>query len=681
MQSAPDTTADAATAEGRLAAHTCAAHPRVLFGVMQALTGTDAGGALPPLRTLLLLDPVLGLTALRLLAGSQGLAHSAHLDFARLDRARMPLLSTLVLGQALSSLGGAPGAAEQDAALYRHVATAALSRALAAAHAYPNLDEAWLAGLLTGLPAPLRCGQALLRFPLRGFLPDVLRYQDESAERLRDAAPLVRLAIAAHRLTASPDGRRADALPADGVFLCNPIPAEQLKTMLHDAQHQAEQLIESVPPLPAQALARQAADFARMLGHAQPPAHGLQAIADLAASLAAVDGLYDPLYLAFNTRASRLDAQALDDHEAAPSLSLRVEGSHTAAVRALFTRHCVVAFGDDPDTTLLDLQLIRQARADGLAAIPVGQDEARGVLLVCGDRDALENLAARPEYYARLGQASAPSPTRPVLETPPRVEAPPAARTGPAPESAARHDVGASGEGDAWQGRIRRAGHEINNPLGIIKNYLAILKVKLGGDSPVGDEIRVINEELERIARIVRHMADDDDARPEGPELTDINALIDDLVKVAAPGWQDRGVRIDTALASDLPWLPHPRDNLKQIVLNLLLNALEATPEGGSVRLETALALNQRREEFIEITVADTGKGISAERGRQLFEPVRSDKPDTDKAHAGLGLSIVKTLIEDLNGSLSLKSNNAGTTFQISLPLVLNAGVNNTKNT
>ena len=80
----------------------------------------------------------------------------------------------------------------------------------------------------------------------------------------------------------------------------------------------------------------------------------------------------------------------------------------------------------------------------------------------------------------------------------------------------------------------------------------------------------------------------------------------------------------------------------------------------------TAAVTNQRRERFLEILVADSGKGIPPERMDQLFEPMETDK---GAGHAGLGLSIVKSLTESLEGSITLKSGPFGSTFQISLPL------------
>jgi signal transduction histidine kinase len=96
-----------------------------------------------------------------------------------------------------------------------------------------------------------------------------------------------------------------------------------------------------------------------------------------------------------------------------------------------------------------------------------------------------------------------------------------------------------------------------------------------------------------------------------------------------------------------------------------LLNAIEATPPGGIVRMETAALANFRHQHFIEILVADSGSGISPEVASRLFDPLETAKGN---GHAGLGLSIVKSLTQSMQGDITFKTGASGTTFQISLP-------------
>jgi signal transduction histidine kinase len=632
----------------------CVSHPGILAHLLIGLGGSQT--VAPPVRRLLFLDPALSLHTLRIIASAHPNGLLTEMDLPQtLEQLSTHALKQLALAGAVGQIMAHVEKSDSLDQVWRQaVTTAVLSRDLAEAQGYRNPEEAWLAGLITFLPtfvrnagspeaARLACLAQLERIPLRSFLPDVLRYLDEPAERLRDAATLVKIAVAAHRLL---PGLTRDPIspPADGVFLSQPIPMEKLREMLHKAQKNADQLTEAIHTIPPGEVAMEVVRFGRLEVTAGTHGDNTEAaITALASSLAAEEGLYDPIYLTVNKRTSTLDSQPLGEITP-PSISLRMEGSNTAAVRALFTRTCVVVFGDASDTALLDLQLIRQANAEGLAALPVGEGGSRGVLLVCGDRDALEKLAVDPRHYTRLGEL-----------------------TGRAPPSQIVVETAASGPVDAIPSRVRRAVHEVSNPLGIIKNYLAILKVKLGDDAPVLDELRIIHEELDRIVRIVRGMVHDDVELSDLREDTDINVLIEDMVKVTAPTWHTKGVHIDTLLSPGLPRLGHDRDKLKQIILNLLLNALEATPQGGAVRLETAAVTNQRRERFLEILVTDSGPGIPPERADELFEPVTTDKGE---GHTGLGLSIVKNLAESLDGFITFKSNPSGTTFQISLPLV-----------
>lgn len=356
--------------------------------------------------------------------------------------------------------------------------------------------------------------------------------------------------------------------------------------------------------------------------------------------LAGRKGLRDPIYLRLDKRTSMLEPQALGERPA-PTLSIRVEGSNTAAVRALFTRTPVVVYTDaDGDASPLDVQLARQAGADGVAAIPVGEGAARGVLLVCGDRAALADIAAHAERHIHLDGA------------PWRGNQP----GKPKPED---YDP-------CLGGRVRRAAHEINNPLGTIKNYLAILKTKLGDAPPIADELRIIQEELDRIVRIMRALVHGDDSLAELSEETDIRLLLEDLLKVTAPTWQPRGIQVINLSSAKLPRLICNRDKLKQILLNLLFNALEASPDDGEIRIEITQITNHKHERFIELQISDSGPGIHPELAARLFDPVKTGKGDD---HSGLGLNIVRTLTEDMNGIVSFKTDPSGTTFRLLFPL------------
>jgi nitrogen-specific signal transduction histidine kinase len=118
-------------------------------------------------------------------------------------------------------------------------------------------------------------------------------------------------------------------------------------------------------------------------------------------------------------------------------------------------------------------------------------------------------------------------------------------------------------------------------------------------------------------------------------------------------------------LAESLPPLSTNSTHIQQILTNLLKNAVEALPPGGTIRLVTQSDVVVNGRNFAAITVADNGPGLPTSVLKHLFSPVASTKGG---AHSGLGLSITKKLIDEIGGSIMCKSNKAGTEFQLLIP-------------
>jgi signal transduction histidine kinase len=106
-------------------------------------------------------------------------------------------------------------------------------------------------------------------------------------------------------------------------------------------------------------------------------------------------------------------------------------------------------------------------------------------------------------------------------------------------------------------------------------------------------------------------------------------------------------------------------DILKQILVNLVKNAVEALRDGGRIEIANRGHVNRERRLYLELVVSDNGPGMSADVLANLFTPVRSDK---EGKHHGLGLSIVHSLVKKLNGMITCRSGKTGTTFEILLP-------------
>jgi len=225
---------------------------------------------------------------------------------------------------------------------------------------------------------------------------------------------------------------------------------------------------------------------------------------------------------------------------------------------------------------------------------------------------------------------------------------------------------------DISRDRVRRAIHEVANPLTIMRNYVNLLSDRLGTDSAVQRDLSIIGDEIERVARIVRGItATEEIAAPAAAlELVSVNSIVSELVRMALGTlFAPNKVNVQIDLNPDVPPLPLQKDLLKQVLFNLAKNAVEAMHAGGYLKFTTrSVDVDGQRQ--IEIEVADTGPGLPAAVASHLFEPVVSEKGGD---HAGLGLTISRSLVERMNGHLSCTSTPQGTHFLIRLPTLQNS--------
>ena len=221
--------------------------------------------------------------------------------------------------------------------------------------------------------------------------------------------------------------------------------------------------------------------------------------------------------------------------------------------------------------------------------------------------------------------------------------------------------------------RTRKIVHEINNPLGIIKNYLKVLTLRTDDQAPGQKELRIINEEINRVAGLVKSLTAPSEKVPIQFETVDVNAAIMDIITLFRNGLPEKTtIRLNQDLDARIPAIVANRNWLKQALMNLLKNAMEAMPDGGSIdvstRIQRGIPLHADRHEaanHIKISICDDGPGIDERIENDLFKPHVTSKTD----HDGLGLSIVHEAITHLSGSLVCESApGRGTCFHIELP-------------
>ena len=222
-------------------------------------------------------------------------------------------------------------------------------------------------------------------------------------------------------------------------------------------------------------------------------------------------------------------------------------------------------------------------------------------------------------------------------------------------------------------------GHELRNPLGVMSNAVYYLKtVMSGSDETAKENLNIIKSEIDNSERIISDLLDFSRVKTPQAEISRVDELIQQsLGKCAVPA----NVTLRLDMPDTLPVVNIDPLHIEQVINNLVTNAMQAMPDGGELRIAArwvgaGLAPAQSGypqgiplQDCVEVSVTDTGEGISPENMKKLFQPLF-----TTKARGiGLGLTVVKNLIEANGGRIEVKSElGKGTTFTVVLPAEMN---------
>ena len=205
--------------------------------------------------------------------------------------------------------------------------------------------------------------------------------------------------------------------------------------------------------------------------------------------------------------------------------------------------------------------------------------------------------------------------------------------------------------------------HEINNPMTTILTTAMLIQEDLDSDDPIYKELQTIVDETLRCRKIVDNLLDFARQTKPSKEKNDINKIVMETINLTKKEAAFKDIRLGYDLAENLPLVHVDKGQIQQAMINLAINAIEATEGGGKVTFTTRLASSG---EAIEIIVSDTGKGIAEEDTPRIFEPFFTTK----ETGTGLGLAITHGLIEQHGGTIDVKSRmGEGTTFTIRLPI------------
>jgi two-component system NtrC family sensor kinase len=205
-------------------------------------------------------------------------------------------------------------------------------------------------------------------------------------------------------------------------------------------------------------------------------------------------------------------------------------------------------------------------------------------------------------------------------------------------------------------------------PLTSLKLFLQSVQEEIAISPEQSEDYQIAMRQVARIETTINHFLNF--ARPQEPVLLDVDfvRLVDDALEVVQPRANQQEVEVEKRIGPELPRVQGDMRQLGEVLVNLLVNALEAMPEGG--RLAIAVAAEPTRPDtpeaaWVRIDVSDTGPGVSQEDLDRLFEPFFTTKA----AGSGLGLAITSGIVERHGGSVAVDSRpGAGTTFSVRLP-------------
>jgi len=597
---------------------------------------------------------------------------------------------------------------------------ATLAKLIAEKTSYPAPDEAFLSGLLHDIgklvlwvnfpkeyaeilrsyrskPDLFLAGETRLgathcevgawminRWNLQSFMADAVLYHHEPVHRILDAFPLVKVVFVANALcseTVEDTGAKFKAAEEVLGFA-----RSEVEEFISLAEEEVKQVAESLeikvepPDAPGRLLSERDAEKEKDLVRAVRDlsllqatlqnlleVHGEETILKVVKQgLQVLFDVHSVLFFLYDKERDVLvgkGGMGSAQDVLIKELVIPVEAKKCLVAKSLSQGTPLDSLGHlrKVDLSITDNQIIRLIGKDGMLCLPmVAHKEFIGVIVLGIDEPEVSELCSEINLLTIFtNQVASAVDAENVRQT--------QARLIQSERLTASSDV------------ARKVAHEVSNPLGIIKNYLKILGLKMAKDSAAQEEIRIINEEIDRVSVIVRELSDFSEPRVQQKELVDINTLISDLIKIIHQSLLLRsGIKANLNLEPSLPALMTNKNGLKQVFVNLIKNAVEAMPEGGNLYINTRRVSNGLRnrlkedangdQPYVEITISDDGSGIPDSIKSRLFEPFVSSKGE---GHAGLGLSITYSIITELNGTMTCESDQIrGTTFRIVLPTV-----------
>ena len=209
--------------------------------------------------------------------------------------------------------------------------------------------------------------------------------------------------------------------------------------------------------------------------------------------------------------------------------------------------------------------------------------------------------------------------------------------------------------------------HELNNPLTTVAGFTELILDEMATDAPHRADVEMVLHEALRARGVVRRLLDFARQGERTRTRSDINQIVDDVLALTTHYIHTNGVRLETAFQNDLPWVSVDSNQMKQVFLNLVHNALQAMPTGGSLQIKTEAQSKENRE-WVTVAIKDSGIGIGPKDIDRIFEPFFTTKGN--RGGTGLGLSVTYGIVTDHGGTIEVESRpGEGSTFTVWLAL------------
>jgi len=206
--------------------------------------------------------------------------------------------------------------------------------------------------------------------------------------------------------------------------------------------------------------------------------------------------------------------------------------------------------------------------------------------------------------------------------------------------------------------------HEVNNPLGGLQNFVKMMKKEPGNTSQNLEFLDLMSEGLKRIEVIIKQLMAF--SRPYSMHMTNysLNEIVESSLRFVDHRIKEQSTCLEKVLSPGLPEIYGDADNISQVIINIIVNALDSMSSGGNLIIKTGYCDHQPSN--IQVTITDSGTGIREEILNKIFNPFFTTK----EMGSGLGLAISKRIMDDHNGNILVESKvGEGTTFYICLPV------------